>query len=374
MSEGSVLSNDAAFDPEREPLRVLALDGGGMRGHYTACVLEELCRRCSTSNRDGSLFDLGGRFDAIVGVSTGAILASGLALGLAPSELAGFYRTYGRKIFPNEVPDFDQMPLPWRVLSFGRFMMRHFGKPFNSDKPLRQGLESVLGNETFGSAYKRRGIALLIPAVDMSNHKAWVFKTSHIPLKQRDENTPLVEACLASTAAPYFFPVAFYDRPFVDGGLIANSPVLMSLIEAMEMTKSDRSRPIVVVSVGTCPPPVGNHITKESRDWGFNQWQVVRRFSETVLDAQVSMHLYAASFLLPHIDRKATIYRLHQSTPNDDEARKLGLDRASDEALDILERRAATDAQEIKRSIDGDANYEHLRRVFTDVPLKAKAG
>jgi uncharacterized protein len=373
MTTGTVITNAADHDPERQPLRVLALDGGGMRGHYTACVLEELCRRCSTSNRNGALFDLGARFDAVVGVSTGAILAAGLTVGLAPSELASFYRQHGPNIFSNEVPDFERMSVARRIVSFLAFMAKHFNRPFNSDEPLRKALETVLGAETFGTAYTRRRIALLVPTVDMANHKAWVFKTSHIPGKQRDENTPLVEACLASTAAPYFFPMAYYERPFVDGGLIANSPVLMSLIEAMEMTKAERSRPIVVVSVGTCPPPVGNHITKDSRGWGFSQWQVVRRFSETVLDAQVSMHLYAATFLLPHLDRKATIYRLHQSTPNEDESRKLGLDRASTEALDILERRAATDAQEIKRDIDGGGDaYSYLRQIFTDVPLKTE--
>jgi predicted acylesterase/phospholipase RssA len=204
----------------------------------------------------------------------------------------------------------------------------------------------------------------------MANHKGWVFKTSHIPGKHRDEYTPLVDACLASSAAPYFFPLAFYGRPFADGGLVANNPLLMGAIEAMEMTPGENDRPIEIVSVGTCPPPVGDHATEETRHWGFQQWQVVRRFSETVLDAQVSTHIYTMRFLLNHLNRRITIFRLHQSEPNNDEAPKLGLDRADAEALAILRRRGKSDGEHIKSEVDGNPALSPIRDIFSNVKIE----
>jgi predicted acylesterase/phospholipase RssA len=365
-----VLSNgqNVAFDASAKPLRALALDGGGMRGHYTANQLDELCRRFSSSNRDGSSFDLHSRFDLMIGASTGAFIAAALAVGKSPMDVASLYHTWGERVFSSPVPDFDRMPPTYRNLRFLMFMKRFSRRPFNDDRSLREALESLLGTETFGTVWKR-GVALLIPAVDMSTHNAWVFKTSHIAGKHRDEHAPLVEACLASSAAPYFFPLAHYSRPFADGGLFANSPMLLALIEAMEMTAHEPRRPIEIVSVGTCPPPVGDHATRQTRHWGFEQWQVVRGLTETLLDVQVSSHYYMTKFLLPHLNRKATIFRLYQSEPNNTEAAKLGLDRADREALDILERRARSDAARVHSEARDRAELAPIREIFTDVPI-----
>jgi predicted acylesterase/phospholipase RssA len=338
-------------DPGARPIRFLSLDGGGMRGHYTAAVLDQLCRRFSDENRDGAHFDLGAQFDGVVGVSTGSIIAAGLALGVSPLEVVEFYRSWGPKIFADPVPDFDSMSAPRKWLAYTNFLWRHRNRAFNSADVLRDGLSELLGDSTFDSLLAQRGIALLVPTVDLSTHKFWVNKTSHVKGKHRDDNTSLVDACLASSSAPYFFPVAYTDRPFVDGGLAANNPILLALIEAMEMTKTERERPIEIVSVGTCPPPVGDHVKSDDRNWGFMQWRLVERFSAVVLDAQVSMHVSTARFLLPHIDRKATIFRLHQSEPNADQARRLGLDRANSEALGILELRGKIDAETIHSEV-----------------------
>lgn len=367
----AILSNHTDYDPEARPIRALALDGGGMRGHYTACVLDTVCRRFAATNRDGSHFSLGERFDLIVGASTGSIVAAGLAAGKSPLAVALLYRAWGGRIFQTRVPDFEAMRGLQQIAAFLLFMKKFARRPFNDDGPLRAALESLLGVETFGTMHARTGTALLLPAVNMATHKAWVFKTSHIPGKHRDENTPLVEACLASSAAPYFFPLAFYGAPFADGGLFANSPMLLAIIEAMEMTAEEPSRPIEIVSVGTCPPPVGDHASADTRRWGFEQWRVVRRLSETLLDVQVSSHEYMTRFLLPHLDRKITIFRLHQSTPNDAEARMLGIDRAEPEALDILERRARNDGEHVHSEAKaGGAAFDAIRAIFSDVAIQ----
>src|SRR5579872_4066160 len=94
---------------ERRPMRFLSLDGGGMRGLYTAAVLNELCCRFAPQHTVGARFDLGKQFDGIVGVSTGSIIAAGLALGLAPLDMVRFYRDWGPRIFSNPIPNFESM-------------------------------------------------------------------------------------------------------------------------------------------------------------------------------------------------------------------------------------------------------------------------
>jgi patatin-like phospholipase/acyl hydrolase len=71
--------------------QILSLDGGGLRGMYTAAVLARLEE------------DLGIRivdhFDLIAGTSTGGIIALGLGLGMTPREILEFYTAHGPRIF-----------------------------------------------------------------------------------------------------------------------------------------------------------------------------------------------------------------------------------------------------------------------------------
>jgi hypothetical protein len=65
------------MSPSKRPFRVLSLDGGGMRGIYTAQYLSSLTEGFSKKRSCGTL-DLVAGFDLIVGTSTGAILACAL--------------------------------------------------------------------------------------------------------------------------------------------------------------------------------------------------------------------------------------------------------------------------------------------------------
>ena len=66
---------------ERQPFRVLSLDGGGMRGTYTATYLNRVASAFARRRLVPAL-DVGKAFDLIAGTSTGAIIACGLALGV----------------------------------------------------------------------------------------------------------------------------------------------------------------------------------------------------------------------------------------------------------------------------------------------------
>ncbi len=84
-----------------KPYRVLSLDGGGMRGLYTASLLKSLSERfCKSSNKD-----IGKGFDLIVGTSTGGILAAGLVAGIEIDKIIEIYYKEGKNIFKSPVPN-----------------------------------------------------------------------------------------------------------------------------------------------------------------------------------------------------------------------------------------------------------------------------
>jgi uncharacterized protein len=79
--------------------RLLALDGGGIRGLVTLGILEKLEADLGAASGAGASFRLSDYFDFIGGTSTGAILAAGLAIGKSVEELITFYRTCGAQMF-----------------------------------------------------------------------------------------------------------------------------------------------------------------------------------------------------------------------------------------------------------------------------------
>jgi len=349
------------------PYRVLSLDGGGMRGLYTATALHTLMKRY-LPNSQAADRDIGKGFDLIVGTSTGGILAAALALGKPIPKIIELYSSYGRQIFPDPTPSSKQL---W-------WAFKNRKKPSGKSEVLLDRLEDIFGNETILSLYQKRGISLCIPAVNLATNRAWVFKTPHNPAKHRDDNYKLSEVCMATSAAPIFLPLALLKNPdnqigmdvFADGGLWANSPVLVGLVEAIEMSNG---RPIEIVSIGTCPPPSGQVVTAENANRGVLDWLAGIKIVESSIDAQASGHQYIANLLsktLSNLGRKCTLVRLPQTPPSSEQCCHLGLDSASDQAVSILSQLGKSDG-EIAHSwsmADSDAERLCLKNIFSSLP------
>jgi predicted acylesterase/phospholipase RssA len=337
---------------ETKPYRVLSLDGGGIRGLYTASLLHQLSLRFSRLNGDpqkGTL-DLGSKFDLIVGTSTGSILAMALAAGASLEQVIALYRTEGTNIFTK------QMPLQHGCLSDKiralLWTLLRARSPANHSQPLRTALEKVLGDENFDDLYKRRKIAVCIPTINAETQKAWVFKTAHGPRLTRDNHYKLVDACMASAAAPIYFPLHGVGSPepgvsattwFVDGGLWANDPVLIGLAEALEFAPADR--PIHILSVGTGGAPKAKPITKQESKRGILGWKGGVDIVGMSLDAQASVVPYLASRFAKSMGGRVTMHRLADPISGTEEAGYLALDAAGDKSLNLLESMAqrATD-------------------------------
>ncbi len=226
----AAISGTAPEPPPRDTFRILCLDGGGIRGAFTAAVLATWADMLPKTAGQPLFVD---RFDLVAGTSTGSILAVGLALGLTPGELVELYREHAEKIFPRKS---------------GLSIV--FSRKYDS-APLRAALETYLGDKVFTEAKR----PLVIPTVSAVHGEAVLITTPHSPDRTAHRDMKAVEAILASAAAPAFFADANVDGPiasgtYIDGGMWANNPVLPAIIEAIGYLGTTADR-IDILSLGT---------------------------------------------------------------------------------------------------------------------------
>lgn len=351
---------------DQKPYRVLSLDGGGIRGLYTAAVLNSLASRFNPGNQT----DIGKGFDLIVGTSTGGILATAMAAGKPVSEIISLYRDKGPLIFKD--------PIPTNLFCKAVWGVKNFLKSANSNEQLNEELKKIFLDETVGELYSRRQIGLCLQSVNMATHKARVFKTGHNPMKIADDNRLLKDICLATSAAPIVLPIAGIPDPltpgelshFVDGGLWANNPILIALVEALTMSKPEQS--IEILSIGTCPPPSGSAITCDEASRGIASWGFGIKALNVSMDAQASGNHFIATFLAAYLKssgKSVDIIRLEQSPPSTEHAEFLSLDNPTPKACSTLIQLGNSDGLEIYgKAIGGNPLYSKLPAIFNYMP------
>lgn len=341
-----------------------------MRGTYTATYLDQVARAFA-KQRDVDALDVGAAFDLIVGTSTGGIIACALATAVPLREVVALYRDHGAAIFRRKLPEGSSVVLDLAVRSKALRL---------GEEELKTALKEKLGETTIGSLYQQRGIALAVPAVEMSQHRSWVFKTPHIPgTNHRDDGYSLVDVCLATSAAPIFRSLAAVGHAdgagggynvFVDGGLWANNPVLVGLIDALDM--AEPRQPIEIFCLGTCPIPSGEQIRREDVHRGLGQWKFGGRAAELAIDAQQFAYDHMVKKLAQHLDHPCRIIRFPSEKVPAALIPYLGLDDTRSEAMDALVNQARTDADMTNskcayRGTDLDA--EAICSLFESAPV-----
>jgi predicted acylesterase/phospholipase RssA len=357
------------------PFRVLSLDGGGMRGIYTGAFLARLTDQFARI-RNKSALDLGLGFDLITGTSTGAIVGCALAVGRPMSEVVALYREHGPKIFPHRLT--GKRSAIYRASQGDRFVRA-------GDKALREALKSVLGTTTMVEVFAGRGISLAIPAVLMSEHRAWVFKKT-AKSGVRDDRYPLVDVCMATSAAPIYRSLAAINDPntpagpqqvFADGGLWANNPIMVGLVDALTIAAPDR--PIEIFSLGTCPRPEGDHLDAESAHRSMLDWRLGADVAPLSISAQEFAFDHMARLLANAISgcgRQIRRVRFPNKPVPASMMPYLALDDTRPEAMDRLVAQANTDADLTKSACD-DPNSEDgrmIRRLMNDLPAMPATG
>lgn len=216
---------------ERRIWRILAIDGGGIRGIIPAVVLAEIERRIGSP-----ICQL---FDMVTGTSTGGILALGLCVPTPESksiplysatDLANLYFEHGPVIFRKS---FMQELKEWI-----------FGGSQYSNKGIDASVQAIFGGSRIGQACTN----IMIPTYDLEKRIPHFFKSWD---EGRDAQCLMKEIARATSAAPtYFTPAQLGGRgAFVDGGLIAMNPALSALVECRRYAQADDS--FFVVSLGT---------------------------------------------------------------------------------------------------------------------------
>lgn len=236
------------------PKRVLALDGGGVRGVISLAYLERL--EAILRQRFGPDTVLADYFDLIGGASTGAIIATGLALGLPVERLIATYLGLARKGF----------------IRASRFA---FLAPKFRTGPLVEQIRAQIGDVTLGSPEVKTGLAIIAKRIDTGS--LWVFHnnargpwfdvSAADPTAVPNKDLQLVQLLRASTAAPSYFapePIEIargVSGTFIDGAVSPHgNPALLLFLLATLGGYGFRwpvgAERLLMVSVGTGHQPM----------------------------------------------------------------------------------------------------------------------
>lgn len=301
-------------DQDSKPVfKILSIDGGGIRGLYSAKMLEVFEARFSTS--------VAKHFDLICGTSTGGLIALALATGLSAAEVTKFYKTYGPEIFP----------AMWKWTGFRKQL---FGGGKYSNDVLRGILEHLFDDKRIGDSE----CLLCIPSYSLTMARPYIFRFDHPEGKLGRDNEQLcVEVALATSAAPTYFPIVEVDnQQLVDGGVCANNPALVGLMEALRHFVGE-DKPfgsVEILSVETISVPVGKrhkkHLARGALHW---REELVSCFMEgQARTTDFILHELSALAYVP-----LSYVRLKGENVSPEQASLLSLDNASPASLKLLE-------------------------------------
>ena len=242
--------------------KLLALDGGGIRGIMTLEILAKIESELQKAlSRDNS-FTLADYFDYVAGTSTGAIIATCLSLGMRVDEIRDFYVKSGPAMF-----------------SKARLIERFYRNKFE-DRNLAQQLQTVIAQKT-GEPKATLGTdklktLLLLVMRNATTDSPWpISNNPAAKYNDRNEsycnlNLPLWQLVRASTAAPVYFPpevveVGDAEFIFVDGGVtMYNNPAfqlfLMATVEPYNLNWPTGEDQMLLVSIGTGLNPRANEL------------------------------------------------------------------------------------------------------------------
>jgi uncharacterized protein len=323
-------------------VKILSIDGGGIRGIIPAVVLAEIERK--TGKQISELFDM------VAGTSTGGILALGLTkpsldnpnkAEYSATQLIEFYRKEGKRIFQNGQRNDSLITKVRDVFKY---------------KYSSQGREDVL-TDYFGDVLINKAIKeVLITSYD-TKKRIPIFLTSRPEKESRTDNFQKVgnvlmrEAAMATSAAPtYFKPYQIDKLSLIDGGTFANNPAALAIVEAMISFRSRGQEisldDILVVSLGTgsLSKPYEFDTVKK---WGELGW--AKPFIDMSFDGQSSVVDYQLEQLL-HLKKSVAsagsrpnqkqYYRFQKQLVSNSTTMKVSeaMDDASEDNIKNLER------------------------------------
>jgi uncharacterized protein len=252
-------NRDGHLNNDNMPKRILALDGGGLKGILTLGILQKIEDVLRQRHGDSRDFKLCHYFDLIAGTSTGAIIAAGLAMGMTVEELREKYMGLGERVFEKS------------LFRHGLIRAKYDHKKLDTELKAVYGEDSTLGNGRV-----KTGLLIMTKRLDsgspwpISNNPRGKYFGSRPGGTIGNGEYPLWQVVRASTAAPAFFDpetITIIEKPdhkptrgaFVDGGVSPfNNPALQAFmyatLDGYRIGWDTGPDKLLLVSVGTGRP------------------------------------------------------------------------------------------------------------------------
>jgi patatin-like phospholipase/acyl hydrolase len=283
-----------------EKFKILSIDGGGIKGVFPAKFLTSLEEEIGEGQTHK-------HFDLICGTSTGGIIALALSLGIPAKEILKLYQNNAKTIFGNK---------NWNFIK----------RPFYSNKPLEKLIRDIFKKYHHSDEDPRindalEKVKLLIPTYSLGDGATQVLKTAHTSDLIMDKHIPMYMAAMATSAAPTFFNA--YSNKFkrigsdtfedfsnkVDGGVYANNPSMLGIIEATTRLKEELNN-IQLLSIGTGQYRYEEAKTKKMWSVAYWVWIKKKRIFELFMQSQSQLvhnsvnilHQYNQDFVYKRID------------------------------------------------------------------------
>jgi patatin-like phospholipase/acyl hydrolase len=265
---------------------ILALDGGGVRGLFSAAVLARL-----EADHGVRIVD---HFDLIAGTSTGGIIALGLGAGMTPAEIVELYVNGKDTIFP---------PARRRLYRKPAVLLRTKYRP--------NGLAAVVADAFGDTLMCDSTVPLVVPSFDLGQRAVHLFKTPHNERLARDWRVRMADVAMATTAAPTYFPA--FELPddhvrLVDGGVWANNPSTVGVTEAVSLMGQQLEN-IRLLNIGTA---TSTAIRSRGLDQG-GLWHWIR--SPNVVDVLLAGQSIGAFNQAQHLIGPHNAWRLDPPVP-----------------------------------------------------------
>ncbi|MCU0394226.1 MAG: patatin-like phospholipase family protein [Thermoflexibacter sp.] len=341
---------------EIKPFKILSIDGGGIKGLYSAIILqhleEEFCIKQGKTISD--------YFDMICGTSTGGLIALALSIKTPASQIANFYKKRGSSIFP----DNSFIHKIWR--GFKQKAWR--GKYEN--KVLRNELEAILGDKTMSDAHN----LLCIPSFNLTKSSPTVWKFPHKEGKYtRDGKVKMLDVALSTSAAPTYFPIheIHPHGRFIDGGVWANNPTLCGVQEAIEFyinqplhTGEIHFNTLKVLSISSVNKPSAESF-RGSLNKSFLGWK--DKLFNPFFEGQSFFTDRFMTNAIPKIYPNSTYHRITSPNLSNQQSNDIDLDKANEKSIKLLETlgsQVGYDYHSAKRNII-EPFFQHLKTYKT---------
>ena len=237
-------------------IKILSIDGGGLRGIIPALYLEELEKQIGKP-----LYRV---FDVIIGTSTGSIISAGICTPKKYLSGGGYLNRYDMSdivsLYQTEAKEIFKRPISYKLSSmFGLSDSKYDGKN------LRAVLSKYFSENTIGDMLSNFACV----SYDIENNREIIFSK----ISEKYKGTKIVDCVYASSAAPtYFDPIHLSNMTLVDGGVYANNPSVIGFFEAKKHYRNENllnNAMFVSLGTGISEKPISYEVSK---NWGTVSW------------------------------------------------------------------------------------------------------